>query len=174
MWVWVWVWVSLSLYLSLSLSLSLARSLARSLSFSLSLALAHVLFFQITCADLVEELLRQAKDPLSTLYKHPVTRNCFRCALHIECVLLRQTPCLRLESLDAHGLELADKVHEAALVEHAAQAEAALARGEAPVAKPVHQGAKEVDVVVAKEKDAMARYREWSDKHIHSLKGITT
>jgi hypothetical protein len=103
-----------------------------------------------------------------------VTRNCFRCALHIECVLLRQTPCLRLESLDAHGLELADKVHEAALVEHAAQAEAALARGEAPVAKPVHQGAKEVDVVVAKEKDAMARYREWSDKHIHSLKGITT
>lgn len=31
-----------------------------------------------TCAELVEELLRQAQDPLSTLYRLHVTRKCFR------------------------------------------------------------------------------------------------
>ena len=113
---------------------------------------------KVTCTQLVEEMLRQVQDSQSRLYQHEATQTCYR-----------------LESLDAHGREVAGKMDASKAAHHAGAAAPGDTSLEAPGETAL--GAEAGAAAVVKDgKDAMARYAAWSSqssgKTKDSLAGI--
>ena len=121
---------------------------------------------KVTCTQLVEEMLRQVQDSQSRLYQHEATQTCYR-----------------LESLDAHGREVAGKMDASKAAHHAGAAAPGDTSLEAPGeialgAVTTSTVAREAGAaaVVKDGKHAMARYAAWSSqssgKTKDSLAGI--